>query len=280
MVINGMHGLGDNIFQRAFIKNLKGRVWLSTPWPEIYKDLPKVRFLNPGTRLRTQRKNVDRQSPLTWANHPDWRSKRIHYGGACLANGSIVDAMTKCFGVEPAEFDLPLFDGPKINGEYAVIRPSTVRNEWKNTARNPDHKYLAEAARIMIKAGLKVVSVADIEDGHEWAEGIPPHDIAYHHGELNIEELFGLIRGASVVVGGVGWIVPACISSKTPLITVLGGHGGHNAPEKITSPKMDLSRVQWIYPDNYCRCSKMLHHCNKTITGFSKKFEDALCRIF
>ena len=41
----GMHGLGDNIYQRGYVKALAERagiVWLWTPWPQLYADLRDV----------------------------------------------------------------------------------------------------------------------------------------------------------------------------------------------------------------------------------------------
>lgn len=280
VLINGMFGLGDNIYQRAFVKAFGRPVYISTPWPEIYRGIPEVHFIKPDTNLRTQKKNIERQPAGFWIKPRPMPSRRIRYGASELAKGSIIAAMQRRFRIEPEEFDLPQFMGPEISGQYAVVRPVTVRREWRNEARNPLPEYVIKAAEILRDRGFIVVSVADLQDGEEWTEGPPAHDIAYHRGELNVEQLLGLVQGASVVVGGVGWIVPACIASGVPLVTILGGQGGHNAPEKTTDPdRMDLSKTRWIYPDNYCRCAKMLHQCDKTITGFADKFQEALCSV-
>src|SRR3546814_11400043 len=39
--VQGMHGLGDNLHQRAILRHLmqSHEVWLETPWPCIYHDL-------------------------------------------------------------------------------------------------------------------------------------------------------------------------------------------------------------------------------------------------
>lgn len=276
-----MYGLGDNIFQRPFVKTISERkeIFIQTPWPEIYRDINGVRFIKPETRLRTQRKNIDKQLSGTWEKLSPMPFLKIGYGGKDLNNGSIFRAMRSKFKVDPVDFDLPSFSGPEIKKPYAVIRPVTVRQEWRNEARNPLPEYIWQAAQILKENGFTVISIADLKDGQEWAESLPPYDIAYHRGELDVTGLLGLIQDASVVVGGVGWIVPACIFSKVPIITVLGGQGGHNAPEKITDQSMDLKKTRWIYPDNYCRCSNMLHRCDKTIIGFAEKFTDALCSI-
>lgn len=38
VLVQGMHGLGDGIYQRAFLRNLPG-AYVETPWPELYADL-------------------------------------------------------------------------------------------------------------------------------------------------------------------------------------------------------------------------------------------------
>ena len=40
-LVDGMCGLGDNIYQRAVLKRLllDGPVYLRTPWPELVADL-------------------------------------------------------------------------------------------------------------------------------------------------------------------------------------------------------------------------------------------------
>ncbi|MFA5715285.1 MAG: hypothetical protein WC998_06075 [Candidatus Paceibacterota bacterium] len=279
MLIKGMLGMGDNIYQRAFVREIKERVYLYTSWPQLYFDLPNIKCVEPLTNLRTQHKNIKRQPRIAWEKAPCLPIKQIIYGAATLSAGSILDAMRNCFGVNAMVFDIPKFRGPYIKKPYAVIRPATIRSEWKNTARNSDPKYISDAANHLMRSGYTVVSVADLQDGEEWTDELPPCNVDFNCGELIFEELMGLIQGASVVVGGVGWIVPASISSGIPLITILGGHGGHNAPEKITGSPMNLEKTRWIYPDNFCRCTNMLHQCNKTISNFDDKFKETMNQL-
>lgn len=73
LFIRGMYGLGDNIMQRPFVRaaaEREGQVFLQTPWPELYADLPKVKPVRSMTRLRTQQKNERRVSPNLWARCP------------------------------------------------------------------------------------------------------------------------------------------------------------------------------------------------------------------
>lgn len=262
----GMHGLGDNIFQRAFVRTLveKRRVYLSTSWPELYEDIPRLNFVKGVTTLRTQSKNIERQRAGRWVPAPmHGQVIRVRYGHDSLAKGSIVKAMQECFRVEPAGWDLPAFPRMQRDKPIALVRPVTVRKEWTNTARNPLPEYVAAVADDLCR-DYHVISVADLVGGLEWLDGpAPPAHETFHRGELDVRALLGLLQSAAIVVGGVGWIVPASIAAGIPLFCILGGHGAHNAPAVITDPRMDLTHVSFAHPDQFCTCSDMRHHCDK-----------------
>lgn len=271
IVIRGMQGLGDSIYQRAFVKRFPG-AYIETSWPELYSDLD-VKPVRPRTRLRTQTKNAERWE--AWHSHPSTaREVRIGYGARDLSSGSILDAMCRQFGVEPSALDLSPLPSPISPGRpYAIVRPVTERREWHNSARNPRPEYVAQSADEMRSRGIFVVSVADLAADEEWLVGDPPSaDLVIHGGELGIKELMGAVQHASVVVGGVGWIVPASIAAGTPLYVIHGGHGGHNHRSRITAPWMDLSKTGWAEPRRFCMCTDMRHNCEKTIDGFADNF--------
>lgn len=263
-IVNSMRGLGDNIYQRAFVKALNGPVYIDTPWPEFYRDLPNVHFIRPDTKLRTQSKNIAKQ--------PAWQPRPRHGTALTVSYGSegIVKGMTAAFRVQPVAFDLPDFGPSPVRGKYVVVRPVTVRAEWRADTRNPDPWYIKEACIWAQARGYTVVSVADLEDGKEWLIGDNPFsDIQYHRGELGVSQLMALVQGASAVIGGIGWIVPACIAAKVPAWVVCGGQGGFNAPELIC-PKG--TTVTFSVPDNFCRCKLKEHNCDKRITDHASDF--------
>lgn len=285
LLIEGMQGLGDSIYQRPLVRAAAARnvTFLETPWPELYRDLD-VRFVRPDTPLRTQRRNVERQPEGRWSEVPRHvRRIRIAYGSTELARGGILRAMEEALPLDgrPFVFDLPDFGPPPLSAPdgrpLAVIRPVTVRGEWRNPARNPDPAYLAEAAAVLRDRGWYTLGVADLADRQEWAETpLPVVDREFHGGELDTPELLALIGRADLVVGGVGWIVPACLALRTPLFVVFGGNGGHNAPEKIFDPRLDLSRVAYALPERFCRCTDNRHRCDKTIGDFVRRFRHGL----
>lgn len=264
MIIRNHRGLGDNLYERAFIKNLPGPLYLDTPWPELYQDIPDVHFIRPQTTLRTQAKNIARHT--NWILPPGRQpTRQIRYG----AEG-IIPGMNACFGVAPAEFDLPPLPTSPETGKYVVVRPVTVRQEWRADTRNPLPSYIAEAAMIAKSRGYRVVSVADLQDGQEWLVGSePPAHVRYHKGELPVEQLLALVQGAAAVIGGIGWIVPAALCAKVPAWIVCGGQGGYNAPELIT-PKGQMN-ITFAVPDNFCRCRLKQHGCDKRISNYDAK---------
>lgn len=285
--IRGMRGLGDNVFQRPFVRALAARndVWLSTPWPELYADL-KVMFVREHTTLRTQAKNIARQDARRWSKPPGRANQIVvQYTSLDLAQSSIVKAMERAMplGGHPFIFDLPDAPPPRLVGtlRYAVVRPVTIRREWKSKARGPRPEYIQQAIDILRESGYLVVTLADVDGANEWFDGPAPTGMhqAWHKGEIAPPELFALLRRAACVVGGVGWQVPMAIAAGTPLYCVLGGRGGHNAPHVITDPRMGLDRTGWAVPDHYCMCTAAEHDCDKTITGFQEKFRAWLSGI-
>lgn len=267
MIIHNHRGLGDNIYERAFVKMLPKPVYLDTPWPEIYSDIPGVHFIRPQTTLRTQAKNIARHS--SWLMPPAKQPARhIRYG-----TEGIIPGMIASFGVMPGEFDLPPLPPSPVQGKYVVVRPATVRSEWRADTRNPDPEYIITAAAEAKARGYKVISVADLVDGVEWMVGDSPYaDVRYHKGELPVEQLLALVANTSAVIGGIGWLVPAALSAKVPAWIICGGQGGYNAPELIT-PK-GQTNITFAVPDNFCRCRLKIHSCDKRISDYDSKLAD------
>lgn len=283
VIFDGMAGLGDNIYQRPFLRHYPG-AYLRTPWPEIYKGLD-VKCIRTGTQLRTQRKNEIHTDYQFFDEPANARRVRIGYGQKDMAAGGIVDAFRRQFGVSGSlQFDLPSFSDfhKKIpfSRRLAVIRPATVRSEWASASRNPDPVYLNAAAAALKKSGFYVISIADLEKGAEWMVGEAPQaDLVLHGGELSLAQLCTLYENAACVVSPVGFSLPMAIAYRTPLFVIAGGRGGHNAPEIVTDPAMPLDNVRWAIPKNYCRCIDASHACDKAIDSFDKKINGWLNEI-
>lgn len=266
MIIHGMLGLGDNLFERPFIKALPKPVYLSTPWPFVFHDIPGVHFIRPSTTLRTQSKNIARHA--TWTMPPTRQlTRQIRYG----AEG-IIPGMTASFGVAPGAFDLPPLPPSPESGPYVVVRPATVRSEWRADTRNPDPEYIAWAAADAMRRGYRVISVADLQDGAEWGvDPMPPADVRYHKGELPVEQLLSLVANAAAVIGGIGWLVPAALAARVPAWIICGGQGGFNSPQQICPP---ASTITFAVPDRMCGCRLKQHNCDKRISNYDAKLTE------
>jgi len=278
LAIKTQLGLGDNIYQRPFIKALSKthELYLQTPWPQLYSDL-KVKFIPAATNLRTQSKNIARKDlPVEYVTPVNIPMLEPRYVGEDLKRGTnMVESLKKAYKCEPESFDLPKFNTIKINTKkpICIIRPATIRQEWIAASRNPDPNYLLEASRILRKK-YYVISVADIDNLNEiGVDPLPEADLYFNTGELTAEQVLGLIQKADLVVGGVGFIVPACIATKTKLFCILGGNGGYNSPELIIDARMDLSNVYFCKPDNFCKCTSAIHNCDKRISNFNDQLE-------
>jgi len=272
-----MKGLGDNIYQRAFVKELAKKhhsIMFDSPWPEIYKDIRQVHCVLPKTKLRTQLKNVQRYRRRDWAK-TDLRQSRK----ACYGRDGIFTGMEKVFGVKAKTFDLPSFKNP-LGGRYAVIRPASIRDEWPAPSRNPKPEYLCECAETLLNHGIDVISIADLNEQEKPVLPLPKATKNFHKGEFSIAETLGLVQNASIVVGGIGWIVPAAIAYKRPSWFVCGGWGTFNSPKNlIDETVMDLRNIHFELPDNFCMCNDRDHDCDKRITNHASKFERFLERI-
>lgn len=291
----GMGGLGDSIYQRPFVKAEAARAetYLSTPWPELYSDVPDLGFVCPwNMALRTQQKNIQRQPPGTWTMIPTRQHtcRTFWYGLApgrahTPTGGGVMAEMEARTGIplgERFDFDLPDFgySPVRVRRPVAVLRPVTTRKEWNANARAPLPGYVAAAAHLLRRAGYYVVAVADIEEPHEWLEGeMPARDRYFVRGELTTPRLMALMQNADIVVGGVGWIVPAGLAFRVPTVIIAGGLGAFNAPELLVDPRMDASRMRWLLPEKYCRCRDRAHQCAKEIADFPDRFWTAVAEV-
>lgn len=271
MNLRGMHGLGDNFYQRAVIRALgAGPHYLETPWPELYADLP-VYPVKPVTKYRTQAMNIERYAGQ-WRIAPRHvgQAQRIGYDG----KGNMLQSMCRSVGLLD---NTPLcFDGPQVapfdeGVPYVLIRPATVREEWRADARNPLPDYLDMAAHAAGRAGYRVISVASLVDGKEWAlQPLPFAHVRYHSGQADLNDLLQLVAGASGCIGGVGWLLPAAVAYRRPMLALYGGWGKTNGPGYVLDPRMDCSRITQAVPDNFCMCSDPQHNCVKTINNIGE----------
>jgi hypothetical protein len=246
-----MHGMGDNVHQRAVLRALMPNhsIWLETSWPCIYHDLvgPDLRLVRRPVALRTQLKNAQRESAkFEIGPAPHHKMPMIHmiYGrNSIRPGGTILEAMFQRAGVGgaykdfdytlpvPVEWDTLLCE--RLGGTWAPIndgrplliyRPLVARPEWRGSIvrnANPDDYATVFAA---IRDSFFVVSVADLEPTREWIVG--PRlkaDLELHKGELPFEALAALFKRAACVYTSSGFGAVLAPAVGTPCISIQGG---------------------------------------------------------
>jgi hypothetical protein len=277
LLIKAPWGLGDAIYIRPTIADAAAwrTIYLETPWPELYEDLP-LYFVKGEKGLRLQMRNVWRQQPTRWVVPPPGiESVALGYGPIELGTRNVFEAMAYKMPMPMRRapvWDLPdMGECPVDSGgaPLALIRPVMRRLEWDNEARNPRPQYVAEIAGDLKARGYAVLVVCDIQVDRELlAEGVmPPHNLALTHGEMNTRQLLATMRDAAIVVGGVGWIIPAAVALRRPTFCVLGGNLGMNHPDVLLDPRMPREHIGFAMPDEPCHCFDMRHQCQKHISS-------------
>ncbi|WP_292451268.1 hypothetical protein [Mesorhizobium sp.] len=280
ILVRGMHGLGDNLHQRAVIRQLMARdeVFLESSWVAPYHDLVAagLKILRKATPLRTQSKNADREAGLFWRGRlPAFsREVQVSYSPELVRReGSVLAAMCRVTGADyaAADFRLPVppvwVDKAKAavgnpGKPIMVYRPLNERTEWGGCRnRNPDHaayRDLFEAVR----ESFFVVSVADLVPGREWMVGHPvTADIEFHRGELDFETIAGLTALAALVYTAPGFAVILAQAVGTPVAAILGGY--ENSSSFAGGAR--FSPYLGIDPINPCQCFSHSHACQKSI---------------
>ncbi len=291
--IQGMHGMGDCIHQRAVMRQLMQRyaVTLETSWPSLYHDLP-ISLTRRPVSLRTQTKNADRERAKFVSRHFLTRSTmRVAYTGQqVLASPSktILEVMCNVTGTNFAEadFTLPIPDTwdtllfkvlgtlPRRAQElpWCVYRPLVARPEWRGSmARNADPASYQELFR-RIRDRFFVISVADLAEGQEWIVGPEMKaDLSFHKGELVVEALAALFKKADLVFTSSGFAAVLGPAVGTPTISIVGGYEDprcHDAGKKF-APYLAIG------PRVPCTCwtSQCQKSCDKKIEMLSAMHE-------
>lgn len=282
--VEGMGGMGDNLHQRAVVRELMRThtVYLQTPWPSIYHDLvgDKLKLVRKPTRLRTQAKNMGRQSALfTGAPTVFERSMSVWYArDDVVSEGSVLGAMCKSAKVTERDFSMPVpvewktaaanlaqmwdWDSNWNGKPLLLYRPLVARTEWGGcAARNPDYDAYAEIFRA-IRGRFFVVSVADLVPRTEWVVGHDVHaDLELHQGELTFEALAGLMAMASMSYASPGFATILAQAVGTPSICIFGGYENSSS----FSGGAHLAPYLGIDPIKPCSCFQHTHPCQKQI---------------
>lgn len=285
LLVHGMHGMGDNLHQRAIIRQLMQThdVWLETSWASLYHDMiaDGLKLRRRHVALRTQTKNANRASEVVQfsgiAPPRGCDTMAIRYGAnniSATASKTILEAMCRSTGCDytKADFRLPVPEQWRdearkwfINRSgkpLLIYRPLVERTEWLGSAaRNAD---ALEYARLFaeIRDKFFVVSVADLDPPREQIVGpVQDADVTLHHGELTFEALAGLFSLAELVFTSSGFAAILAPAVGTAVISVVGGYesANYHATGARFAPYLGIE------PPVPCRCqnSRCGRRCNK-----------------
>lgn len=263
-----MHGLGDNLHQRAVIRELmkRGEVWLETPWPSVYHDLD-IKLAPKRSILRTQAKNTTREAGKYHGNLPPANHRIAYSQDQVRRRGGFLQAMCANSGVPVGDFSMPVCDEwrkaaqdwlkARTDKPLMLYRPLVERTEWRGcAARNPDSgSYVALAKSVRDR--FFVVSVADLEPDKEWAVSESFADLECHAGELPFEMLAGLSSLAGLVFCSPGFMLILAQAVGAKFCAVFGGHE--------SARFYDHGAGLFIQPMNPCECFNKSHRCDKRI---------------
>lgn len=273
-----MLGIGDNIHQRAVIRELmKTRpVWLQTYYASIVHDLVADGLnLIPFNRAIARIRETAR---VGYAVPPSrFDRARVTYDRRMILNtGSLMAAQFESCGlVQPADADFRLpvpqawrdraLNRINYNGDRPILvyRPIVLNTVWKCEARSPDPVAYAELFR-SIRDRFFVVSVANVKPGKEWIVGDEePADLNLNGGQLDFESLAGLFAEAALVFGNPGFAPILAQAVGTPGVVIYGGNERFSATNEYGSK---FAPTLAIEPDSPCGCYLRFHDCSKAIT--------------
>jgi SAM-dependent methyltransferase len=274
VVVDGMWGIGDNIHQRAVMRELLKRedVWLTTCHWHVYHDLP-VNLMFKETRLRAQAKTIARERAVfkvPVAVPSSARKIKLWYRKDQIDHyGSILQAMAGTCGVDhtkPLDFSLPI---PKEWHDHVppidtggkplmVYRPIVLRKEWNSANRNPDPAAY-RAIYDSIRARYFVISIADLLPGAEWIVGPEaPVNLRLHAGELDFQGMAALFSRADLAFCNAGFGPVLAQAVGTPVITVYGGRESYATTQRAGAHLAPTLGIDPIRPcdchDAQCKC--------------------------
>src|SRR5215472_8747709 len=119
LLIHAPWGLGDAIYVRPLIRDAaqQREVFLETPWPELYSDLP-VQFVLGHKGLRLQWRNVQRQDASRWVTPPSGIDQvALGYGPIELETRNVFTSMS--YKMPMPMVSEPVWDLPNL-GESPV----------------------------------------------------------------------------------------------------------------------------------------------------------------
>ena len=266
-IVRTWQGLGDNIYQLPFVRQLKNRfgenLVLKTPWPELFEGIKVTRPLD---KLQAQSENVQKnvKSYLELQNRVNLK---LGYITEDLKKMSIISGIEKnTFQLEAFNMSLLIKEEWKEEAEKLnlpdntiLLYPPTIRSDWYCPERNPDPIYfqkIIDAFPEFYYVSLGYIR-SNLEKYEKELTGIHRY---LDKGELHYTTIFALLNRFPAVLRP-SFMLPASISVGGRSLCL---YGGHFSPEILTDPRMDLKRHWYVAPEPFT---------NWYITDINKKLE-------
>ena len=286
ILLNGMHGLGDGLHERAIVRELmrSHEVWFKTSWPQMFWDMPQLHTLPLKSPIAWMAKNETRTAAFYGRTQPPPGTRTI--GNGYLSRmpkgikdyGSVLGTMANVCGVPVGDFRMPIapawsakadavLDRLRPTKSLMIYRPLIAISEANRlsaqakVARNPDvDAYYALISTIRDR--YFVISLADVNDGVERLIGPQiTADAEFHHGELDFETMAALTASADLAFSSPCFMTVLAQAVGTPLICLFGGFEG----KESFSAGARYSPWLPIEPINPCACWDPACKHDKTI---------------
>lgn len=275
----GYAGIGDNLWQRPFIKEICKRVktfYLHTYTPQMYWDIPNIKFVKPHYKaFKIHQRNIA-DTPGMWVENAPAGIKEMPkpaYWAGFRFGLSIADQFEDLWHIkDDYNFRFPVkeewvqeakkvLDSLDTKGKkICIVHFPTQREDWQCPARDPKPEYL-QLIIDRYKDEYFFISLADLE--HEYFTEAPRGiDKEFHRAELTLNEVIGLVRLADMVVSGNCYLFTMGLSIGTKTFYIGGGCQDINL---FIGDKYKLPHLAYIQPDPFCNCLDPRHSCEKDI---------------
>lgn len=273
MIIRTNQGLGDCIYLRPVLKQLphEGMI-LETPWPQVFMDIPKIKYAKPGGLLRTQRNNVMRG----WEWQPNQQPDIVMGAYDLRQNTIIAHYCRMLLGHQPNWLDnsyaLPIVDWAarakrlinirnKQLKPVCLIRPNTLRGEWMCPARNPKTQYLQRFIDTY-KNKFFFISLADLQDGQEVYDGKLKGVDWEITVSFPIETVMGMFFLSDIIITSPSFWVAMGLMLQTNMVVIYGAHEPHYT---INDKRCDSKFCTVVEPKPFNICDREITDAYKNI---------------
>jgi hypothetical protein len=275
-------GMGDQVWQLPYVRALApkyGRVFMMTPWPQLYHFIPNLVFLHPddeGSKFSGWdyfREQIDLSSNL-FVRRDDIRqlleaAAKTRFG-AGAAQG-MTDIQRICPSMSPSttmditislkdEWIAAVADWLRRNAPQPRVLIHPPRNRPGILyARDPVPRYFKRILDRHRKhvSFFDVARVADNVEPAPELEGVPVLDTRGAPGAF-----WAAVAAADAVICSPAHALPLALAFKRPTLALFGGC---HWPNLLIDPRIQHLDYFAVAPEPFCGCGQTMHDCHKAI---------------